>query len=228
MYFVAQNDKSFSIQLTAFAAALPAYATLLGFSTDELKETTTDAAYMNWVVNCRDMVDNFELEWSKFSKAVRKASLESTNVLTPPTLPTLPAMPALVQPGIQDRFTQKAAKAKSNINCTTAIQEKLGIAALHTTAEHLTPDLKIKYSAGYPEISFHRFEHQAINLYKDKGDGQGYGKPFKTLMKSPFTDTELPAVGTSAVFKYKAVYIDNNIEVGNFSAEQSVLVTGRV
>lgn len=226
MYFVETNIALFVIQLLTFAKGLVTEGTSLGFSKAEIDEAMADALYLEWIVKCVDIADKYEREWVEFSKLARKGVGTVAN-MTAPVAPTFDAAPPVVAPGIQQRFTEKAAKAKVNPNCTLDIQKRLGIETVKSTVVHDTPDLKLNYSADFVEISFHRYGHQSINLYKNV-DGKGYGvKPYMTLHKSPFIDKEMPASGVTALIKYKAIYVDADEEIGNFSPEVSITVVGR-
>jgi hypothetical protein len=229
-YYVESNNAAFSIQLNTFASELPAYATTLGFSAGDLAETVADAAYMDWMVKVDNIVEGYAGEFAKFLHDTRFPPAGGASTLTPPAVPILPAAPATVPaPGIQLRFTTKAKKAKDNNACTDAIQQKLGIFTSASTAhDGEAPDLKVKLNAGYPSISFHKYTHQAANLYRDIGDGNGYAPaPYKTLLSSPFVDKSLPAVGVTAVYKYKMVFLEHGEESGDFSGDVSVTVVGR-
>ena len=88
--------------------------------------------------------------------------------------------------------------------------------------------MTLRTNAGEPEVSFHKYKYEGINLYRDKGDGKGYGStPYKTLMHSPFADKDLPAVGVTAYYKYKSIYILLDKETGAFSPEVSITVVGK-
>lgn len=228
-YFIERNSQAFSVQLHTFAKELPSYATLLGFSATEVAEAVADAAYVDWMVKSENIIAAYAVEFKHYEHLARHGATGVT-VLTPPALPALDAAPALVAPGIQKRFAQKANKAKANPQCSLAIQQKLNIApSSASTAKNTTaPDLKVALNAGFPEISFHKYSHQAVSLYRDKGDGKGYGSaPYKTLHHSPFVDKDLPNAGQTAQYKYKMVYLDHDEEAGDFSAEASIAVVGR-
>ena len=211
-YFIETNYSAFSVQLNTFATELPSYKDLLGFTDAEVAEAVADAAYMDWLVKSDDIITGYGHEYKQFEHLARNGAVGVTT-LTPPAVPVLPVAPTLVAPGIQKRFAVKAAKAKANPACTNAIQQKLGIASISgsTANDSKAPDVKATLSAGYPELSFHIYSHQAVNLYRDKGDGKGYGStPYKTLHSSPFTDKDVPAIGQTALYKYKMIYLEHD------------------
>lgn len=223
-YFVEENDPLFSLQLTIFSEELPHYLSL-GFVASDVTEAVEDAEYMAWVIKCSATVAKNKLGWKSFEGLVRNASADVL-VLTPPVYPTFDVMPILVKPGVQKRFAQKAAKAKANTNCSEDIQKILGIFTTPDAVITVAPDLKVKQEAGYPLLSFHKYGHTAVNIYRNTGAGYE-AKPLKTLTKSPFLDTDLPAMGVTGHYKYKSIYVVNDIETGSFSAEVSINVVGR-
>ena len=224
-YFVEGNTPLFSLQISIFAQELPHYEVLLGFDAAEVTEAVEDAAYMAWVVKCDATVAKYKLGWKSFEGLTREGSADVL-VLTPPAAPVFDVMPLLVKPGVQKRFTQKAAKAKANKDCSEDIQKILGIYTTPGAVVTIAPDLKVKEEAGYPLLSFHKHGRIAINLYRNTGTGYD-SKPYKTLTKSPFLDTDLPAIGVAGHFKYKGIYVVNDIETGSFSPEISINVVGR-
>jgi len=224
-YFVEENNGVFSLQLIIFSEELADFLALLGFDAAEETEAVNDAAFMAWLVKCAAISAKYKLAWTAFLDLARTGSA-TVLVLTPPEVPVFDPMPTLVLPGIQKRFTQKAAKAKANPNCSENIQKTLGIFTTPDGSVHLAPDLTAKEDAGYPQLYFHKYGYATVNIYRNTGTGYG-STPFKTLTKSPYLDTDLPAIGVSGQYKYKAIYVVNDVETGNFSAEVSVNVMGR-
>jgi hypothetical protein len=226
-YFIESNGELFANQLDKFATELPTYKAVLGFTDAEVAEAVADAAFMKWTVKKDSIMEDYAHSFKAFEHNARygKAGV----ALAPPAMPIIDAMPAVVKDGIQARFAQKVKKAKAANGVTEEILKALGIAGSSSTAsreadENDTPDLKVSLNAGYPHISFHLFGYEAVNIYKDAGNGY---VPFKTVHRSPVKDTQLPAAGVAANYKYKAIYVDHDQETGKMSAEISVAVVGR-
>jgi hypothetical protein len=197
----------------------------LGFVAADVTETVADAAFMAWLVKSQNAVVKYDYSWTSFLELARMGSA-SVLVLTPPGLPALDVMPTLVLPGIQKRFAHRAAKAKANPNCSESIQKKLGIFTSPDSTVHMMPNLSVKDEAGFPQVIFHRYNYVGMNLYRDTGTGYG-SLPYKTLTKSPFRDIDLPEIGVTGQYKYKGIYIVNDVEIGSFSKEVSANVLGR-
>ncbi len=224
-YFIEKNVSDFSTQLTKFATRLPTYATDLGFSVDEKKEAVDDAAYLAWIIKTDEDAATSKLAWKAFELLAREGSVDVAELI-PPAAVVITVAPTLVAPGIQRRFAQKAAKAKANPKCSEAVQKDLNIFSSPKAVVTVTPELKVALQAGYPELIFTKHGFIVINLYRDAGTGYSTA-PYKTLTKSHFIDYDLPAVGVTAHYKYKIVFVENDVEVGNFSPEVSITVIGR-
>ena len=223
-YFVLSNNGEFSVQITGFSKELPHYSVALGFTADDVTEAVEDAAFMAWLVKSEIAQEKNKLAWTAFVNSSRNNS-NGALVLVPPIAIVLDAMPKLVLPGIQGRFAQKGAKAKAN-GCSEAIQKILGIFTSADASQVTEPFLKLKEEAGFPEVSFQKHGYVTMNLYRDTGKGYD-SKPYKTVSKSPFLDTDLPANGVAAQYKYKGIYTVNDVETGSYSAEVSINVVGK-
>ena len=223
-YFIEQNDELFASQLDTFASQLSNYKTDLGFSDDDVKEAKADAAYMKWAVKTDRIYEDYAHGYKAFIHMARHA--KTSLPLTPPAVPVIEAAPSAVNSGIQARFANKANRARAAAGATETILKALGIVAPASNGGNpkASPDLQVPLSAGYPELSFHMHGHAAINIYRDAGSGS---KLFKTLHRSGYKDTDLPAAGVAAEYKYKAIFVEHDQETGSMSAEVSVAVVGR-
>ncbi len=224
-YYIPFNRERFAALLNTFALELPNYSSTLGFTKDDEDEAVEDAAYMSWVVKTASIYEDYALGFGSFYKDARY--LKTDLVLAAPPLPVIDAMPKAVKSGIQARFAQKVKQAKASVNYTETIGKALGIVSSSSAARgnsNDTPDLKLVLNAGYPELSFKLNGYEAVNIYKDAGSGYTL---LKTAHRSPVKDTHLPAAGQTALYKYKAIYVENDVEVGAMSAEISIAVAGR-
>jgi len=228
MYYVERTILLFIIQLGTFSTNLKgALATLFGFSKTDLDSIEADYEYMQWVAKCLDAIEAYNTSYVAYQHLVRYGAKDVT-VISEPVFPTFGTPPAIVLAGIQKRFVANANKIKGSPLCTEDIQKKLGIFSSSPAARNEAPDLKVTENAGYPSVSFHKYLNDGIALYRDKGDGKGYGLvPYKNIFFSPFTDKDVPTIGVTVVYKYKAVYLSHDEETGNFSAEVSINIAGR-
>ncbi len=78
--------------------------------------------------------------------------------------------------------------------------------------------------AGHPVISWRKQGMDSLELWVDRGDGKGF--VFLAIHTVPgYTDTSsLPTPG--AVWKYKGIYREADVQVGQWSDVASITVAG--
>ncbi len=230
MSFIERTIALFVNQLGVFSNNIKGkLGTTLGFSLAKIKQAEDDYLYAQWVLKCLDSIEAYHSSYVAYLRLVRYGA-KGVSVIVEPEMPVFDTPPLIVLAGIQSRFSANAKEIKANPACTLDMQKFLGIAPVESALpkEDEVPDLKAKESAGYPVVSFHKYDNEGLSLYRDKGDGKGYGTaPFKTLFYSPYIDKDVPAVGQTALYKYKGIYLDHDVETGKFSPEVSVTVVGR-
>lgn len=225
-YYIKGNNELFANQLSQFATEIPGYKTTLGFTDAEVRAVEEDAAYMLWVVRRDSVLEDY----AHSSKAFMHDARHGMGIIAlqePPPL-VLSAAPSAVLPGIQGRFAQLARKAKASAAYTETIGKALGIVGAASSTkpgDGVAPDLKVALAAGHAQLSFHLNGFAAVNVYKDSGTGYG-SKPYVTQHHSPWKEKEHPASGQTALYKYKAIYMEHDEETGSMSAEVSIAVVG--
>lgn len=223
--YVQSNDVSFASQLRNFYLKLITYATLLGFSHEEIDEAKADSTLWDFLVDADNKAEKFARDYKQTKNLLRYGKgNEISNTL--PQMPDLGTPPVMVSENIQYRFTQKANKAKASANYTTAIGVDLGIEATQQTFDPTQgkPNLSTYLNAGHPELEYKKGKYGGIAIYKDSG--MGYSLLTRAFM-SHYTDkSPLPEVGTTQLWKYKAIYLWHDEEVGSWSDDISIAVIG--
>jgi hypothetical protein len=227
--FVKTGLPDFAVQLQNFATKLPNYKTVLDITTAELAEVAADASYMTWIKDNYTSVDDYNQKWTALKNQMRNGV--GGAVANIPTALAISTAPTLVSPNIQLRFSNIVARAKKHKNYTEIIGQDLGIVA--TTAivdlQNGKPNFYITLtSGGHPTLVWKKGNYEGVEIYKDAGDGSGYKKIDKDFRPDFMDKTDLPAAGTSAVWKYKMIYIFKDEHVGIWSDEVSILVAGTV
>lgn len=94
----------------------------------------------------------------------------------------------------------------------------------NTNYSLLKPHLEVTMYAGAPNFSWKPENNLALKILVDRGDG------FKLLAVETHCDYldrfPPPASGQTAIWKYKAIYFLNDLEVGQWSDEVEVKVVG--
>ena len=121
-------------------------------------------------------------------------------------------------------------RIKSNLAYTEADGKDLGIIGEEQTLDliNIKPALSTRLAAGgRPEVVWTKQGMDGIEIYVSR-DGAAYALlAFDT--RPNYIDTfALPALGSSSIWKYRAIYRYRDAQVGQWSDEVSVTVAGGV
>jgi hypothetical protein len=197
--------------LEHFAAKLPHYAAKLEVSDAETASAQAAAAAFRYDLQAQQLVKAYGQHWTNHKNSLRDGGEAHADL--PPPLGLPPAPPA-VAPGVIARFTALAARIKNHKDYTPAIGQDLGIVGSAKTIDPSSwkPSLGIQKQAGRPTVTWTKGDADAIEIWVDRGDG------FRFLavdLKPDHPDTApLPTPGSSAVWKYKAIYLLDDAQVG--------------
>jgi hypothetical protein len=225
--FVKQEDSTFAVQLKTFSdgvnsTSAPNGATV-GLSPAQCLEAKNDAAYVLHVNQQQDKAKGFSQAFTKFKNDLRNGS--ATPIIEPVfDVPAAP--PTAVLAGVEGRFRQKATSVKNSLNYTTAIGEAWGIVAPAGSSDLGLPGFTINFDAGHPIINWTKGRADSVDIYKDSGAGWVYmGRD----LKSPWKDiSPLPAAGSTAIWKYKIIFVKNDEQTGDFSEVREATVKGNI
>ena len=216
-YYLETNDEKFAIQIGNFGSKVGGYQTTFGLSDAEVKGAVQDAACFQWTVINIKKVETFKRNWTSFKNITRKGATNVVENLVP-EFPVLDPMPPMVVPGIAFRFRTLANRIKAHQNYTVSIGQNLGIeltAAQKLEIDASQPSLKVVMRGGKVNLDWKKNRFDGIVIEKDSGNG------FVTLDKALRTkyidNSALPAQGESAIWKYRAMYLLNDDQVGLWS-----------
>ena len=228
MYYVKSNNLEFAQQIGLLGNNILSIKDLFSFTTDDVAEAIADGNFMLWMSNESNIAEAFYHAYTDFTYTVRHGSNDKVTIPIP-VLTVNPIVPVVVPEGIQARYTQKINQIKASKNCSDDLLKKLDVFKTVAAKDSLLskPDPKVVLDGGNPVISYHKYGFAAANLYKDSGTGYG-DKAYKTITTTSFKDpAALPAVGMSQVWKYKMMYLLNDVETGIISDEISIAVRGK-
>jgi hypothetical protein len=218
-----KDDSGKLFWMSNFAAKLAALAATVGVSTAEAESAQADSDFFSYVCDARNQYTQKAQEWTAYKNALRNG--ESLGIL--PVAPTLATAPAAVEPDIFGRLAALASRIKKHPGYTEAIGQNLGIIGPDQTFDPGTakPVLKVTLEAGHPNVGWKKQGMDGLEIWVDRGTG---AFAFLALDTVPdYLDTApLPAAGTSAVWKYKAIYRLNDEQVGEWSDVASISVMG--
>lgn len=209
-----------------FSTKLPTYATKYGILPADIADVQAGAtAYLYWIDYA-----NKQSEYSKKMISFKSDLANGTSgTLSLPVVPVFAAAPALPASGIFRRISSLVDGIKKKAVYTQNDGLDLGIEG-STIAAKDSSTLKPKISAriitdGHPEILWTKGDNQGIEIQTDKGNGTWQFLGID--LKPNYTDNStLPAPGKTELWRYRAIYIDDENHIGLWSDVTELAVIG--
>jgi hypothetical protein len=225
-YWLPADDNGKDSLLTNISSKLPKYQATLNLDPADVASTTADGLFFHFCLNAQGQVAAYSQQWTAYKNAARNGGDPALGDV--PVAPVLGAAPAMVAPGIFKRLTALVANIKTNKKYTDAIGADLQIIGTDTPVDPTTlkPVLYVQLTAGQVVVGWYKQGMDALELWMDRGDGKGF--VFLAIDSIPnYTDTAaMPPAGTSALWKYKGIYIQSDQRVGQWSDVVSIPVAG--
>lgn len=217
------GDSDKVVWLNNFTTKLATNATLLGFTTAEITALQKDNAYFTYLISTIELLRQNLLNFVGYKNLAKYAKKDQHNAALP-ALPSLGTPPPAVSEGIFDRAAKLAGRAKLSLNYTEAIGADLGIISPSSSVnlDTLQPFINIKIDVGKPHLKWVKGVADAIDLYADRNDGQGFVYVGR-LSRNEYLD--ITPMATNKVYdewKYKGIYVIADTQVGLYSDIKSV------
>jgi len=221
--------------LNTLADKLPgAYATKYGITADELTTLGNFRLWFNWTLDTLEAIRLKAQGYTGFRDALGYGKGTASGDLTLPPALALPAVPSTGTPPVMItpqangwRFTASlVSRIKGHAAYTEADGQDLGgIGAEEQGADPETtqPDLKlVRVAGGHIEVQWKKSGFTGVRIEVDRGNGQWTFLAVDTVPH--YTDTATPAPGTTALWKYRAIYLDGDESFGQWSDTVSIAV----
>ncbi|UAY51279.1 hypothetical protein [Ferruginibacter albus] len=186
------------------------------------------AAYYNYWIDYRNQYIDYSLKLTQFKNQLIDGVEDGAVASVEPTPPNIAPPPPSVAPGLFKRATSIGNRIKDSHTYTVADGNDLGLEGVEeiTDVHEMKPALQLRLIAGgQPEIIWKKQRMDGIEIYVDRGTGNWQLLAYDTYPN--YTDTApLPALGASAVWKYKAIYRYNDVQAGMWSDPASITVSG--
>ncbi len=222
-YYLPTDDGGKADLLAHFAAKLPQYADTLEISAADVASAQADAANFRYDLQCQQHSQAYAQQWTNHKNILRDGGADHAD---PPAPLILPEGPPPVAPGVIPRFTALVQRIKNHKKYTPAIGQDLGIVGSEQVIDTSTwkPSLGVKVEAKRPTVTWTKGKADALEIWVNRGDGFVF---LAIDLKPDYPDTApLPAPGGSALWKYRAIYILDDQQVGQWSDDISVTVGG--
>jgi len=206
---------------THFAAVFPSKAAALGIPPADVTAQAADAAYFHAVLTSQEVVISAGEGWTEYKDILRDGGVAPAIL---PTFPAAPAnFPAAVAPGIVARFQALVKRVKAAPGYTEAIGDDLKIVGAEApVADPATtqPDLELSLNGGRVEIGWRKSGFDALEIEVDRGAGFA----LLTIDTTPDTVDTFTLPAAPAVWKYRAIYRENNARFGQWSKVAQIAV----
>jgi len=221
------DDPGKVLWLKNFYEKLLIYATALGITPAQVTQVSYDSDLFGWLVTfLNEQKSNLEA-LTAFKNQVRTGKLPLGAL---PVFGVAPLLPAGALNNVFGRTRLMVRAIKGNPALTESIADALGIIGDESEEDVniWKPILKVRIEAGSPNILWAKGNSNGIKIWVDRGDGQGFNFLAIDTIPDYLDKHTLPAQGQSVLWKYQAIYILNDVEVGEISDVLEVSVKGRV
>lgn len=221
--YIPTSDSQKAVWLNNFTIKLNIYASTLNISSSELTSLQNDTIVFKYIVNLMEQYYQTYLNLAGYKNMLKFAEGQQ-HLGAIPTLPTLSNAPPIVPEGIFDRVSKLAKRIKASTNYTDNMGVDLGIIASTETFDVSTmqPDIKIKLDVGKPHLKWVKGFAEAIDLYSDKNDGQGFVYIGRLLRNDYLDKSEFAPNKIYDEWHYKGIYVIADKQVGLYSKVSSV------
>lgn len=222
--FLPTSDSDRLVWMNNFNSVLPQFATALGLTSDDLQTVSDDTAYFGYIIQYQNDLKQHQQAITQYKKRLRTDSAQANLGPMPVFIPPTP--PLEVPGGIFNRLNTLVYNIKHSTGYTAAIGQALNIIPPATVFNPNTtaPEFTVRLDGGHPYLKWKKGIFDAMAIYSDRGDGNGFVF-VGHRMKPDFLDvTALPANSYSATWSYKIRGMLGDDEVGLFSEVISINV----
>lgn len=214
------------VWLKNFANKLSKYASKYNITTAEVDDMVASALYFDYWYNYANQFAEYNKKLTQFKTELKDGLESNSSASVLPTPPTFGAVPPAVAPGIFARASSLAVIIKKRTNYTEADGMDLGIEGVEEqlrASDVLKPQITLRLiQGGKPEVVWTKGDADGIDIWVDRGAGFTF---LATDTYPNYTDTfPLPTNGQTTLWKYKAIYREDDIPSGNWSDVVSIAV----
>jgi hypothetical protein len=222
---IPRDDASRLSLLRHLNATLPGMADLLGIPADTLTRLDKATASFGFALDWQTALKNAAEGAVALKLAVRDGPVTGALVVHPVTLPTPPEGPLFE--AVVDFLVELIAFIKGQPHYTEAIGQTLNILPIKAPPvdlDSLQPALSNKFVNDHPSLNWAKAGMEALEIEVDRGNGF----TLLTIDSHPgHLDTApLPPAGTTALWRYRAIYRLKDQRVGQWSVVLEVAVKG--
>lgn len=217
--YIPGSDAEKGVWMNNFDAKLPSYAGVLGLSPAEIAAVHDDNTAFQYVIGMVEMYRQTLSNLISYKNMLKHAS-GTQHIGAFPVPQAMATTPVAVAEGVFDRVNKLVARIKNSLGYSDNIGADLGIispSAQVIDVATLQPELVGRVDVGRPRLKWVKGYADAIDLYADRNDGNGFVL-LGRLLKNEYIDVAPLASGKIFdEWKYKAIYVISDEQVGLFS-----------
>jgi len=225
-YFLPLDDSGKADLLDHLAVTLPKYTKVFALTAEILATRQADALAFRHALHSADDAQAYAQHRTAHKNLLRDGGDGSGDWPLPLTLAQ--PDPSAVTPGIVPRLTSFVTWLKAQSTYTEAIGQDLWLVGAKRVIDPSTwkPNLSVQAQGGHPNLGWTKGKATGLEIWVDRGDGKGFVLLTVSVSSPTIDNSPLPAPGTSAVWKYKAIYRRGDNQVGDWSDGVSIAVVG--
>lgn len=215
--YLPNTDSDRAIWLNNFNNKLSGYATALNITAADVTQTGKDYSMYAYIINALDLLKHSQQNTTAFKNMLKHSNGQPIGNV--PISPNLGTAPTAVPAGIFDRIRLLVQRIKNHPNYTNSIGQDLNIIAPIDSTDPNTIEsvLTHKLDVGRPHLKWQKGIADAVDIYADHNDGNGFVLVGR-FMRGEYLDTTPLAAGKIADdWKYKAIFVIADEQVGQMS-----------
>ena len=221
--YIPTADADKATWLQNAAVKMPSYQAAFNLTEDDIIQLSKDNDMYAYTLNMLNIINQTQQNATAYKNLLKHQSGNQT-LSALPAMPPLPPAPPAVPAGIFDRTRALMQRIKNSPAYTEAIGQDLNIIPAISTVDlnAISPVLKGTLDVGRPHLRWSKSEADAIDLYADHNDGTGFHLVGR-FMRAEYLDvTPVPSGKVAEEFKYKAVFVIDDAQVGVMSQVFSI------
>lgn len=214
-----------------FATKLPKYQAKYQITDEEVARIKAAYDLFNYWTDVITQIQEYAKSTISYRDELLYGVGGNTQAFEMPSVPTFATPPANVNSNIVDLASSIAKRIKSHQSFTETDGQDLGLFGAEVSGINVStakPSLSIRLiSGGRPELVWKKSGHKGIQIFANYNNGDEWQSIGYDLQPN-FTDMHpLPKGNNSNIWKYRVIYVDNNMQpVGEYSDTVSVVVGG--
>ena len=226
--YIPVTDEKKTGWLKVFTMNLEQIAGRFDISVAEIDQLKADTEMFEYAVTVAHIFRTESQGRNAFKKLLVREKSHAGREVNVPDLPSLLPPPSTVaRTGIFQRVAKMAKRIKAHPNYTDSIGERLGIIGSQMVVDYdkLKPSIKLIKSGWNVIIKWKKGVADAIDIYVDRNNDNNWQLLTRDTIphyvdKQPRHDGKDPVL-----WRYKAIYVVNDEQVGEFSPVQSVTLS---